>query len=272
MEANAWQKMQQNSLQAPRTILELVGRVLDQDIFQVTHEDVKDTDLGHPHVVVSQHGASAAPTPANHLVSSSDARVVAVVERDADVDAAAKALVMARFGLGGKSPYAPDVVLVSEWVKDDFLAAATRYHIQFMPKSGDEQQRDRFSGPGLLDEIIRRDGAQILAPTPDGGIVEVQARYDRHRAMARLLIICSLCHRNSLLIRRKPQEPWLVIHPVTSMDGAIDLSLRWGTATAFRVLVDHRANMLSVSVLSERHMSLRNRQWPNTSASTSTQK
>lgn len=142
---------------------------------------MKAADLGHPHVLISQNGGSAAPTLVNHFVSPSESRVVAVVERDADIDAAAKSLVVARFSLRGKSPHAPDVVLVNEWVKRNFLAAATRHYIQLIPSSGDKQRnRGGFECPGFLDEITEQDCAHVLASASDGAIVEVQARYKWH--------------------------------------------------------------------------------------------
>ncbi|GKT85121.1 LOW QUALITY PROTEIN: aldehyde dehydrogenase [Colletotrichum tofieldiae] len=64
---------------------------------------------------------------ANHLVSANAARAVAIVDRTADVEAAAKAITAARFGFGGQSPYAPDLVLVNEYVKKDFFEACSKH-------------------------------------------------------------------------------------------------------------------------------------------------
>lgn len=91
----------------------------------MTSAEVGDSDLGDRHVSVLQTGSVTTSSSITHrlIVSDPDARVVAIVERDADLETAAKSLVAARFALGGRSPYAPDVVLVNEWVKKDFLAA-----------------------------------------------------------------------------------------------------------------------------------------------------
>lgn len=60
-------------------------------------------------------------------MKSSPARCVAVVDGSADIDAAAKAITAARFSFGGRSPYAPDLVLVNEFAKKDFFEACSRY-------------------------------------------------------------------------------------------------------------------------------------------------
>jgi acyl-CoA reductase-like NAD-dependent aldehyde dehydrogenase len=67
---------------------------------------------------------------AAQLVSSLEARTIAIVDRTADIEAAAKAIVMARFSFQGMSPYAPDLVIVNEFVHKDFFEACTRYASQ----------------------------------------------------------------------------------------------------------------------------------------------
>lgn len=66
-------------------------------------------------------------TSQSHLTSSAKSRCVAIVDRSADIDAAAKAITTARFSFGGYSPYAPDLVLVNEFIKKDFFEACSRY-------------------------------------------------------------------------------------------------------------------------------------------------
>ena len=64
---------------------------------------------------------------ANQLLSSTTTRAVAIVDRTADIQAAAKAITNARFSFGGTSPYAPDLVLVNEYVKQEFFEACSKY-------------------------------------------------------------------------------------------------------------------------------------------------
>lgn len=51
---------------------------------------------------------------------------MAIVDRSADIEAAAQAITTARFSFGGYSPYAPDLVLVNEFVKKEFFEACSR--------------------------------------------------------------------------------------------------------------------------------------------------
>ena len=52
--------------------------------------------------------------------------VLAIVDRSANVAAAAKAIVSSRCSFQGTSPYAVDVVLVNEWVRDELLGEFER--------------------------------------------------------------------------------------------------------------------------------------------------
>jgi acyl-CoA reductase-like NAD-dependent aldehyde dehydrogenase len=84
---------------------------------------------------------------AAQLASSLEARAVAIVDRSADIDAAAKAIVTARFSFQGMSPYAPDLVIVNEFIKKDFFEACTRYASQYFashpaaPRSAEHPSR-----------------------------------------------------------------------------------------------------------------------------------
>lgn len=52
---------------------------------------------------------------------------VAIVERSADLKLAAKCILDARIFSNGTSPYAPDLVIVNEWIMDDFRADCSSY-------------------------------------------------------------------------------------------------------------------------------------------------
>lgn len=69
---------------------------------------------------------------------STDTRSVAIVDRTvADIDAAARATVVARFSFCGRSPYAPDLILVNEFVKEEFLEACIRHSTAIFARSHD---------------------------------------------------------------------------------------------------------------------------------------
>jgi acyl-CoA reductase-like NAD-dependent aldehyde dehydrogenase len=80
------------------------------------------------YVLVDQTLTSPHLTPrTNQVFSSLQSRTLAIIDRTADIDAAAKAIVTARFSFQGTSPYAPDLVIVNEFVKKVFFEAATKY-------------------------------------------------------------------------------------------------------------------------------------------------
>ena len=57
----------------------------------------------------------------HHALSASKRLSVAIVDRTADAAQTAQALATARFGFGASSPYAPDLVMIHEAVKNKVL-------------------------------------------------------------------------------------------------------------------------------------------------------
>lgn len=153
----------------------LIGQALDADIFEVTPKPASDAEIGHPHVRVLQKGSSTLAL--NHqLVSNPDAPVVAFVERDADIEAAARALVTARFAQGGKSPYAPDVVMVNEWVKKNFLSAVVRQQIASTTNSDASPKSKKTADSKLLAEAEKEGLSHVVSSGPGGAILDVGDR------------------------------------------------------------------------------------------------
>ena len=76
---------------------------------------------------MDQTASGPRATLTNQLLSSSKARAIAVVDRTANIEEAAKAIAKARFSFGGTSPYAPDLVLINEFAKKEFFEACSKY-------------------------------------------------------------------------------------------------------------------------------------------------
>ncbi|EXA34301.1 hypothetical protein FOQG_14459 [Fusarium oxysporum f. sp. raphani 54005] len=95
--------------------------VLDHDVFAILTTEPEPVLLSQCFVIeqtnLDQGGGDLAP-----LLPYT----IAVVDRTADIQQAAQALCTARFSFKGKSPYAPDLVLVNEWVMQVFLQACVR--------------------------------------------------------------------------------------------------------------------------------------------------
>ncbi|KAK4219448.1 Aldehyde/histidinol dehydrogenase [Rhypophila decipiens] len=110
-----------------RTIL---ARSLDSNIFCFAddiEEDFSKSDLESDFVLVvdqrSWNSSESSISARNYLVSLSDAPALAIVDRTADIKEAVRLIARASLIFGGNSPYAPDLVLVNEFVKDQVLDA-----------------------------------------------------------------------------------------------------------------------------------------------------
>ncbi|KLU92909.1 hypothetical protein MAPG_11857 [Magnaporthiopsis poae ATCC 64411] len=206
---------EQTLQRTPRLVLDLVAQALDDEIFAVADSPPSDSEIGHPHVRVLQNGSadgSSNIVPSHHLVSDSDVRVAAVVERDADLDLAARELVRARFGFrGSPPPYAPDVVLVNEWVKPKFMEAVVRHTVRFSSPETKGKRPSPVPGPGqsLSEKLKGEKGLNVVSWSSTGIVVDVE-------------------DRQSSILRSKVHENCLLVHATTSIDDAIDVANRNG--------------------------------------------
>jgi hypothetical protein len=130
------EKLQDTSLQMDSVLCSVLTKALDINTFCcISHETLtedgiktllKDTAV----LLVDQTAESATVTlPKKQLLlsSASTARTVAIVDRTAGIETAARAITRARFRFGGASPYAPDLVFVHEFVKKTFFEACVRH-------------------------------------------------------------------------------------------------------------------------------------------------
>ncbi|KAH9433161.1 hypothetical protein MCOR02_007826 [Pyricularia oryzae] len=219
-----------NTLQEiPSALRKALHNAVDHDaVALATSDEISTASFGDTQVIhyvqQTHQQRQQSPTGTEHttrfnqlLVCPNTDRTIAIVERDADVDAAASALVGARFALGGTSPYAPDVVLVNEWVEKDFLQAVLRHTATVVssrataasPSSG-KTTRSSAADPSLLDRVREEGKARVVSTGDLGTVLTVEAR-------------------DSFLLSSsapKVTQPVLAIHSVTSMDDAIDASGR----------------------------------------------
>jgi len=111
-------------------------KALDVNTFHASKTTTDQSVLDNA-ILVDQISNGPPSTLINQLLSSSQTRCVAVVDRSANIDDAARAITTARFSFGGTSPYAPDLVLVNEFVKKDFFEACSRYATLSFAKDND---------------------------------------------------------------------------------------------------------------------------------------
>ena len=147
--------------------------------------------------------------PSQRVLAVPTTRSVAVVDRYADMSAAATSLLRARFAFGGQAPIAPQMVLVNEYRMKDLCTAiagqASRYFAQQLEMtedpghSGATEARATRTSSRELDQA----GAETIISGSKGNVVIVN-------------------DRKSSVLKKHINEPLLVLHSVTSMDDAID--------------------------------------------------
>ncbi|ETN42316.1 uncharacterized protein HMPREF1541_01470 [Cyphellophora europaea CBS 101466] len=183
----------------------LLTGALSPEVFVFASKDPFDTIFQQRHRSVLQ-GA-----PASDLKGGSppvDGQVAVVVNRTADLRAAARDCVHARFAFGGTSAYAPDVVLVNDFCVDEFASAVAEAALSYLTgpahhnNSDPRPQKQVQEPPTDLKEILKTSGT-ILAAGHGGQVVLLR-------------------QRNSKLLSHKVDSPVLVILPITSVDDAID--------------------------------------------------
>ncbi|GKZ82234.1 hypothetical protein AnigIFM56816_007042 [Aspergillus niger] len=209
-------ELTKNTMAIPVVLKKILPQTLDADTFAISEERPDNTFLSRTHIIAQ----SDSITPSSNTLSSpTTARTVAIVDRTANISAAAEALVSARFAFGGRSAYSPDVVLVQEFAMKEFVEAIIQRSSKYLAgQNGDARQtavnpRRTSSGVSLLDTAFKDASARVIVSGSEWGVVEVH-------------------DRKSPLLQKKVSEKVLVLHPVTSLDDAIDFSTSMGTLAA----------------------------------------
>ena len=176
--------MEHNLRSLPTLLKNLFKQSLDHDTFEITQHPVFDTAfLDQCLQVIPRHDLEKMPYQ-NQLISDFNLTTAAVVDRTADLDEAARALVHARFSFRGRSPYAPDFVLVNEFVKKDLLQALIKHSASFGDGGGlsNEPEKHRNKGSGLKElvtDLQKNGNIRIVAQDTDRAIVDMNQRFHR---------------------------------------------------------------------------------------------
>lgn len=173
----------ENSLRAlPKLLKGLLQGALDSETFDITQQEVTDAAILDNCILVNQDLASTKTLAHNQLVSNTSIPLIAVVDRTADLEEAAKALTNARFSYGGRSPYAPDLVLVNEFVRKGLLQALVRQSVAFgesaiLENGTVEKQKGRDRGLKELTADLQRNGdVRVVSQESDKAIVDIRQR------------------------------------------------------------------------------------------------
>lgn len=215
--SNAFMKLE-NSLRAlPSLLRTLLPQALNADVFAIVSSDPQQ-ELLERCVQVLQSVPIDRPTQA--YLTSSHSRAISIVDRTADLASAAEHLVTARFAFEGTSPYAPDIVLVNEFVRKEFLELVLRKSIRFLTASTTKtnsegkvaQTRRNESRRERLDQSLQDINANqnwkvnIITKGDSGAIVEFSSRSNKHVALP-----------------PKSRLPLFIVSAITSLDHAVDL-------------------------------------------------
>ncbi|KAJ5728880.1 ALDH-like protein [Penicillium malachiteum] len=177
----------------------LADKSLDRDVIAVVVDRPSKADLGPNHIRVFQNPLKTQESlDFNHEITSPSGCVIAIVDRTADLDSAAQALVAARFSFGGTSPYAPDIILVNEFVKRPFLAAVTNAMVSFLEDRRFDSRIPERTKP-------QDDSLDLVAALGQAELFEVT-------------------FREFNVIQNRNSSRRLLVHGVRSLDDAIDLA------------------------------------------------
>lgn len=196
-------QLKNSTRQVPQILERLVAKTLDPDLCAIIRSPPDENWLLESSLQVLQLDTLSASVTRNSVISLSSAPVVAVVDRSANFDEAAKALVQARFAFSGQSPYAPDIVLANEFVRQDFLQAVVRETI------ATEKSRTERGSKSLGEnksekaaELQEKQGAKLVTQSIRGSVIDIPTR--------------------SPSLLRKTSSPILRVHAMSSLEDCIN--------------------------------------------------
>lgn len=158
---------------------------LDHSIIQLIASRASDEDLAPSYVRLYQDGTQAEQQANSQnilLPLPSSTRTVAIVDRTADLTKAAQSIAAARFAFGGNSPYAPDLILVNEFIKSQFIRllmqAAIDQLTMRMPVNGEKISAARHKKTkDLIAAEVESKRATSLSSIGEGSMLHIEKRY-----------------------------------------------------------------------------------------------
>ena len=205
-------------LELPQTLSELssllkklLSYALDRLTFLVVNDSPFDKGLQDVQYMRLDGTPKSDATSGTRAISTPLSRVAAMVDRTANLQEAAKDLVRARFSFGGESAYAPDLVLVDEFAVKQLCTAVSQAALSYLTSSIDAHSNGsaKNSTSGKQQSTLQKDleasGATVLASGARG-----------------TLALLPSTMRSNEILTKKITEPLLLIHPVSSLDDAID--------------------------------------------------
>lgn len=188
-------------------------QALDPDIFQVVSSTPPDDALAECLAIFQDFYKDES---SHTQYAYSTGRVVAVVDRTADLSSAAEALVAARFSFGGTSPYAPDLVLVNEFSKRDFLEHVLHHAIRYTAASTSTAPINKLGSTASRNSDLQ-DALASLQENKNWQAA-VLTQWD-----AGAILDLTNTHITHVPLPPKLNAPVLCVSAISSLDYAIDL-------------------------------------------------
>ena len=151
----------------------MLSETIDRDIFALSDSLPPSSFLKHC-VLVDQSTSDkeVPPGAVKRLLSSpSSSPSFAFVDRTADVNVAVRCIAEACFALGGRSSFAPDIVLVHEAVQTRFTTSLLQTARSLPAFSTHNEQRERF-----LSSNEEKAAVEILLAGHKFGITLMKSR------------------------------------------------------------------------------------------------
>ncbi|OAG05558.1 ALDH-like protein, partial [Paraphaeosphaeria sporulosa] len=204
-------KLENTPRALPSLLRSLLPKALQPDAFQIISTSPQEGTTSNVLSVLQE--TNTEQSNYTRLVSASG-RVLAVVDRTANLSSAAEALVAARFSFGGTSPYAPDLVFVNEFVKRDFVEQVLKHGIQHLaatssnavPNASSQSKKRTTSDALETFSESKHWHTNIITQGSTGAIVELTSKSTTH-----------------VPLPPRSDAPVLAISAVSSLDHAIDI-------------------------------------------------
>lgn len=174
----------------PTLLRTILPQALDADSFAVSEERPDKTFLSNT-IMILQNDGDSEHIPGRRLMSPMTKRTAAIVDRTANLDHAAHALVEARFAFGGRSPYSPDVVFVHEFGMKSFVEAVIQHSSKYLSGQNGQARQIATARPTRHSslETARKDPcSRVLVSGSTWGVVEVNDRYDESQPVCSILL------------------------------------------------------------------------------------
>ncbi|KAF7925153.1 uncharacterized protein EAE98_007241 [Botrytis deweyae] len=216
---------------------ELLPQALNNDTFYISPRNLQDSSILESALLVDQ-ASDSSTSNINQLISKSSNRTVAVVDRTADIESAAKSIVTARFSFQGTSAYSPDLVIVNEFVKSDFIEACTRHASKFFSSNSSTQSRQNDGISATKKALRDAENKKQISTFGSNNFVLVDV-VDRASTITEMkisgcnLLIMGTTSLVDAIMTQKSKSPLLALYIFSDLSTAKFLAQHFNASTSY---------------------------------------